>query len=46
MSTQSSAFVDEHPEAKSAMDELCRQMRHPFDPTEQDLGNGLGSESD
>jgi hypothetical protein len=29
-------YVDEHPEAKSAMDELCRQVRHPFDPTESD----------
>ena len=39
-------YVDKHPEAKSAMDELCRQVRHPFDPREQDLGKGLGSESD
>ncbi len=28
--------VDKHPEAKSAMAELFRQVRHPFDPTESD----------
>ncbi len=30
------AYVDKHPEAKSAMDELSHQVRHPFDPTESD----------
>ena len=30
------AYADEHPEAKAAMDELARQVRHPFDPTESD----------
>ena len=29
-------YVEKHPEAKSAMDELSRQVRHPFDPTESD----------
>ena len=27
-------YVDKHPQAKAAMDELARQVRHPFDPTE------------
>jgi len=30
------AYADKHPEAKAAMDELARQVRHPFDPTESD----------
>ena len=30
-------YVDKHPEAKAALDELRRQVRHPFDPTESDL---------
>ena len=29
-------YVDKHPEAKAAMAELRRQVRHPFDPTESD----------
>jgi hypothetical protein len=29
-------YVDKHPEAKAALDELRRQVRHPFDPTERD----------
>jgi hypothetical protein len=29
-------YVDKHPEAKAALDELWRQVRHPFDPTESD----------
>ena len=29
-------YVDKHPEAKAAMAELFRQVRHPFDPTESD----------
>ena len=27
-------YADKHPEAKAAMAELFRQVRHPFDPTE------------
>jgi len=30
------AYADKHPEAKAAMAELSRQVRHPFDPTESD----------
>jgi hypothetical protein len=30
------AYADEHPEAKAAMDELCRQVPHPSDLTESD----------
>jgi hypothetical protein len=29
-------YVDKHPEAKVAFDELRRHVRHPFDPTESD----------
>jgi hypothetical protein len=29
-------YVDKHPEAKAALDELSRQVRHPFDPTESE----------
>lgn len=29
-------FVEKHPEAKPALDELARHVRHPFDPTESD----------
>jgi hypothetical protein len=29
-------YVDKHPEAKAAFDELARQVRHPFDPTESE----------
>jgi hypothetical protein len=29
-------YADKHPEAKAAMAELFRQVRHPFDPTESD----------
>ena len=29
-------YADKHPEAKAAMAELSRQVRHPFDPTESD----------
>ena len=29
-------YADKHPETKSTMDELFRQVRHPFDPTESD----------
>jgi short-subunit dehydrogenase len=29
-------YVDKHPEAKAALDELARQVRHPFDPTESE----------
>ncbi len=29
-------YADKHPQAKAAMDELARQVRHPFDPTESD----------
>jgi hypothetical protein len=32
-----SKYVAKHPEAKTAFDELVRQVRHPFDPTESDL---------
>jgi hypothetical protein len=28
-------YADKHPQAKSAMDELRRQVRHPFDPSEK-----------
>ena len=30
------AYADKHPEAKAAIAELARQVRHPFDPTESD----------
>lgn len=30
-------YTNKHPEAKAAMAELSRQVRHPFDPTESDL---------
>jgi hypothetical protein len=29
-------YVKKHPEAKAALDELARQVRHPFDPTESE----------
>lgn len=29
-------YADKHPEAKATLDELFRQVRHPFDPTESD----------
>jgi hypothetical protein len=29
-------YADKHQEAKAAFDELARQVRHPFDPTESD----------
>jgi hypothetical protein len=29
-------YADKHPEAKAAIAELSRQVRHPFDPTESD----------
>jgi hypothetical protein len=29
-------YVDKHPQAKAAFDELCRQVRHPFDPAESE----------
>jgi hypothetical protein len=29
-------YVDKHPEAKPAFDELARHVRHPFDPTESE----------
>ncbi len=29
-------YTQEHPEAKTAMDELIRLVRHPFDPAEQE----------
>jgi hypothetical protein len=32
-----SKYVEKHPEAKAAVDELVRHIRHPFDPTESDL---------
>jgi hypothetical protein len=28
--------VNKHPEARAAFDELTRQVRHPFDPTESE----------
>jgi len=31
-----SKYVQKHPEAKASFDELVRQVRHPFDPTESD----------
>ena len=31
-----SMYAAKHPEAKAAMAELFRQVRHPFDPTESD----------
>jgi hypothetical protein len=30
------AYADKHPEAKAAMAELSRQVRHPFDPAESE----------
>ena len=30
------AYADKHPEAKAAIAELARQVRHPFDPAESD----------
>jgi hypothetical protein len=30
-------YAEKHPKAKAAMDELRRQVRHPFDPTESEL---------
>jgi hypothetical protein len=38
------AYVKKHPEAQSAFDELCRQVRHPFDLREQNLGNPTKSD--
>jgi len=32
-----SKYVEKHPKAKAAFDELVGQVRHPFDPTESDL---------
>ena len=29
-------YVDKHPEAKTAFDELARQVRHPLDPSESE----------
>ena len=29
-------YADKHPEAKAALAELARQVRHPFDPTKSD----------
>ena len=29
-----SKYMEEHPQAKAALDELVPQVRHPFDPTE------------
>jgi hypothetical protein len=29
-------YVKKHPKAKAALDELARQVRHPFDPTESE----------
>lgn len=29
-----SKYVEEHPKAKTAFDELVRHVRHPFDPCE------------
>lgn len=29
-------YVDKHPEAKAAFEELARLVRHPFDPTESE----------
>jgi hypothetical protein len=28
--------VDRHPKAQAAFDQLSRQVRHPFDPTESE----------
>src|SRR6266480_688704 len=38
-----SKYVEQHPKAKAAFNELVDQVRHPFDPTEQDLGKEFGS---
>ena len=32
-------YVKQHPEAQAAYDELARQLRHPFDPGEQEHGS-------
>lgn len=37
-------YVDKHPQAKAAFEELARQVRHPFDPTEQDLGKDFSTD--
>jgi hypothetical protein len=29
-----SKYVEKHPQAKAAFDEIARQVRHPFDPGE------------
>jgi hypothetical protein len=40
-------YVKHHPEAQAAFDTLVEQVRHPFDPTEQNLGrDGAGSDFD
>jgi hypothetical protein len=39
-------YVKKHPEAQAAFYEFVEQVRHPFDPREQHLGQDLGSESD
>lgn len=36
-------YVEKHPKAQSALDELVKQVRHPFDPTEQELGKEFNS---
>ncbi len=41
------AYVKHHPKAQAAFDTLAEQVRHPFDPTEQNLGrDGAGSDFD
>ena len=31
-----SKYVEKHPEAKAVFEELARQVRHPFDPSESE----------
>lgn len=38
--------VKKNPKAKAAFDALAEELRHPFDLSEQNLGNSLDSESD
>ena len=41
------AYVKHHPKAQAAFNTLAEQVRHPFDPTEQNLGrDGAGSDFD
>jgi hypothetical protein len=40
------AYADRHPKAKAAFAELCRQVDHPFDPTQSDQIRSNPTKSD